>query len=77
MKKFIGVKNSLLGLKIVDDPFYTAFKKGLPFILDEINLCIEDTLDSGLINIDISGIGKVIQEMKEGFCLIANLFFKS
>ena len=78
IQKFIGDKNSLSGLKIVDGPFYTAFKKGLPLILDEINLasehvlqCIEDTLDSGLINIDISGIGKVIQEMKEGFCLIA------
>ena len=78
MQKFIGDKNSLSGLKIVDGPFYTAFKNGLPLILDEINLaseevlqCIEDTLDSGLINIDISGIGKVVQEMKEGFCLIA------
>ena len=78
MQKFIGNKNSLSGLKIVDGPFYTAFKEGLPLILDEINLaseevlqCIEDTLDSGLINIDISGIGKVVQEMKEGFCLIA------
>ena len=78
MQKFIGDKNSLSGLKIVDGPFYTAFKEGLPLILDEINLaseevlqCIEDTLDSGLINIDISGIGKVVQEMKEGFCLIA------
>ena len=78
MQKFIGDKNSLSGLKIVDGPFYTAFKEGLPLILDEINLapeevlqCIEDTLDGGSINIDISGIGKVIQEMKEGFCLIA------
>ena len=78
MQKFIGDKNSLSGLKIVDGPFYTAFKEGLPLILDEINFaseevlqCIEDTLDSGLINIDISGIGKVVQEMKEGFCLIA------
>ena len=78
MQKFIGDKNSLSGLKIVDGPFFTAFKKGLPLILDEINLAsedvlqiIEDTLDSGLINIDISGIGKVTQKMKEGFCLIA------
>ena len=70
MQKFIGDKNSLSGLKIVDGPFYTAFKEGLPLILDEINFaseevlqCIEDTLDSGLINIDISGIGKVVQEM--------------
>ena len=78
MQKFIGDKNSLLGLKIVDGPFYTAFTKGIPLILDEINLaseevlqCIEDTLDSGMINIDISGIGKVKEEKKDGFCLIA------
>ena len=78
MKKFVGDKNSLSGLKIVEGPFYKAFKEGLPLILDEINLateevlqCIEDTLDSKEINIEISGIGKISQKMKEGFCLIA------
>jgi len=78
MQKFIGDKNSISGLKIVDGPFYKAFKYGLPLILDEINLateevlqCLEDTLDSGSINIDISGIGLVTQKKKEGFCLIA------
>ena len=78
IKKFIGNKNSLSGLKIVEGPFLKAFKEGIPFILDEINLaseeilqCIEGALDSGEININISGIGTVTQKKKEGFCLIA------
>ena len=78
IKKFIGNKNSLSGLKIVEGPFFKAFKEGMPLILDEINLaseeilqCIEGALDSGEININISGIGTVTQKKKEGFCLIA------
>ena len=78
MQKFIGDKNSLSGIKVVDGPFYRAFKEGLPLILDEINLaseevlqCIEDTLDSGEINIFIYGIGTVSVKKKDGFCLIA------
>ena len=78
MQKFIGDKNSLSGLKIVEGPFYRAFKEGKPLILDEINLAseevlqiIEGTLDSGEINIEISGIGFVNQKKKDGFCLIA------
>ena len=62
-------------MKIVDEPFYMDFKEGLLLIIEEINLaseevlqCIEDTLDSRLININISGIGKVVQKMNEGFC---------
>ena len=78
MKKFIGDKNSLSGIKIVDGPFYKAFKEGIPLILDEINLaseevlqCIEDTLDSEEINIFSYGIGTISVKKKEGFCLIA------
>ena len=78
IKKFIGNKNSLSGLKIVEGPFLRAFKEGIPLILDEINLasedilqCIEGALDSGEININISGIGNITQKKKEGFCLIA------
>jgi MoxR-like ATPase len=76
--KFIGNKNSLSGLKIVEGPFLRAFKEGIPLILDEINLasedilqCIEGALDSDEININISGIGAISQKKKEGFCLIA------
>ena len=78
MQKIIGDKNSISGLKIVEGPFYRAFKEGKPLILDEINLaseevlqCIEGTIDSGEINIDISGVGLVNQKKKDGFCLIA------
>ena len=38
MQKFMGDKNSLSGLEIVDGPFIKAFKNGIPLILDEINL---------------------------------------
>ena len=78
MQKFMGNKTSLSGLEIVDGPFLKAFKKGIPLILDEINLapeevlqCIEEALDSGEINIEISGIGNISCKKKEGFCLIA------
>ena len=78
MQKFMGNKNSLSGLEIVDGPFIKAFKGGIPLILDEINLaseevlqCIEEALDSGEINMEISGIGNVNYKKKEGFCLIA------
>ena len=78
IKKFVGDKNSLSGIKIVDGPFFKAFKEGIPLILDEINLaseevlqCIEGSLDSGEINVVIPGIGLVKQKKKEGFCLIA------
>ena len=78
MRKLMGDKKCLSGLKIVDGPFFEAYKKGIPLILDEINLasqevlqCIEDALDSKVINIEISGIGHVTQKMGEGFCLIA------
>ena len=78
IKKLVGDKNSLSGLKIVEGPFYKAFKEGIPLILDEINLaseevlqCIEGALDKGEINKEIKGIGLVKQKKKEGFCLIA------
>ncbi len=74
IKKFIGNKNYLSGLKIVEGPFFKAFKEGIPLILDEINLaseeilqCIEGALDSGEININISGIGTVTQKKKKDF----------
>ena len=78
IQKCVGDKNSLSGLKIIEGPFYKAFKEGIPLILDEINLaseevlqCIEGALDKGEINIVIQGIGLVKQKKKEGFCLIA------
>ena len=78
MQKFMGNKSSLSGLEIVDGPFLKAFKGGIPLILDEINLapeevlqCIEEALDSGEINMEISGIGNIHCKKKEGFCLIA------
>ena len=78
MQKFMGNKNSLSGLEIVDGPFLKAFKNGIPLILDEINLaseevlqCIEEALDSGEINMEITGIGNINCKKREGFCLIA------
>ena len=78
MQKFMGNKSSLSGLEIVDGPFLKAFKKGIPLILDEINLApeevlqsIEEALDSGEINMEISGIGNINCKKKDGFCLIA------
>ena len=78
MQKIMGDKNCFSGINIVDGPFLEAFKKGVPLILDEINLasqevlqCIEDALDSKIIDIEISGIGHLTQKMEEGFCIIA------
>ena len=78
MQKFMGNENSLSGLEIVDGPFLKAFKNGIPLILDEINLaseevlqCIEKALDTGEINMEVSGIGRIICKKKDGFCLIA------
>ena len=78
MQKFIGDNNFFSGLEIIDGPFLKAFKEGIPLILDEINLaseevlqCIEEALDSGEINMEISGIGHVSCKKGEGFCLIA------
>ena len=78
IQKFMGNKNSLSGLEIFDGPFLKAFKNGIPLILDEINLaseevlqCIEESLDSGEINMEISGIGNINCKKKDGFCLIA------
>ena len=78
MQKFMGNKKSLSGLEIVDGPFLKAFKNGIPLILDEINLaseevlqCIEQAIDCGEINMEISGIGNINCKKKDGFCLIA------
>ena len=78
MQKLVGDKNSISGIEVVDGPFLRAFKTGIPLILDDINLAseevlqsIEAALDSGEINIDIPGIGKINCEKKGGFCLIA------
>ena len=78
IKKVVGDKNSLSGLKIKEGPFFKAFKEGIPLILDEINLaseevlqCIKGALDKGEINTPIQRIGLVNQKKKEGFCLIA------
>ena len=78
IQKFIANENTLIGLQIVDGPFLKAFKEGIPLILENINLasedilqCIEEALDYGEINMDISGIGNIHYEKKEGFCLIA------
>ena len=78
MIKLSGDEEFLSGMKKVEGKFFKAFKQGIPLILDEINLApqevlqsIEDALDSNVINIEIPNIGKVQQEMKKGFCLIA------
>ena len=78
MLKLMGDENYLSGMKKVEGKFFKAFKEGIPLILDEINLasqdvlqCIEDALDSKVINIEIPNIGMVQQEMNKGFCLIA------
>ena len=78
IKKLIVNKSSISVIKIVEGPFYKAFKNGMPLILDEINFAsqevlqfIESALDNKLINIEIPGIGLVNQKMEKGFCLIA------
>ena len=78
MQKFVCDTNVLSEMEIVDGPFLKAFKEGIPLILDEINLaseevlqCIEEALDSGEINMEISGIGHVNSKKGKGFCLIA------
>ena len=74
IKKVVGDKNSLSGLKIKEGPFFKAFKEGIPLILDEINLaseevlqCIEGALDKGEINTPIQRIGLVNQKKKKDF----------
>ena len=75
--KIIEDKNYYSGIKILEGPFYKAFKYGIPLILDGVNSvseevlqCIESSLDSKMINIEIPKIGLIKQEMNEGFCLI-------
>ena len=75
---YIGDQNSFAGIKSVDGPFIEAFRDGYPLLLDEINLaskevlqCIEESLDSKILSIEISG--KPLQEIKAhpDFTLIA------
>jgi len=75
---YIGDQNSFAGIKSVDGPFIEAFRDGFPLLLDEINLaskevlqCIEESLDSKILSIEISG--KPLQEIKAhpDFTLIA------
>ena len=60
MKTQTGHKAFLSGIKIILLEFFRSFKKGIPLIPDEINLasqevlqCIEDTLVTETINIEI------------------------
>ena len=78
IKKLVPDINSKSGLKIMDGPFYKAFKYGIPLILDSIDFVpeeifksIEAALDSKEISVEIPKIGLIRQKMKEGFCLIA------
>ena len=78
IKKLFLDKNSKTGFKIIDGPFYKAFKYGIPLILkgidlvsEEIFTSIEAALDSKEISVEIPKIGLIRQKMKEGFCLIA------
>jgi len=75
---YIGDQNSFAGIKSVDGPFIEAFRDGYPLLLDEINLaskevlqCIEESLDSKILSIEISG--KPLQEIRAhpDFTLIA------
>jgi len=43
-QKLMSDKTFLSGIKIVDGPFYKAFKNGIPLILDEINLASPEVL---------------------------------
>lgn len=60
--RYIGDEKSWAGISHQDGPFYIAFTEGKVLLLDEINLaspsvlqCIEEALDSKVLNIDIPG----------------------
>lgn len=60
--KIVGEKNSLAGISSQDGHFLKPFKYSHPLLLDEINLasqavlqCIEESLDSLVISIEIPG----------------------
>lgn len=74
----VGDEDSWSGITYVDGPFIRAFKEGHCLLLDEINLapetilqCIEESLDSGIISVDIPGMPLREIEMSKGFCLVA------
>ena len=69
MKTLTGDKTYLSGIKILEGEILRTFKEGIPLIPDEINSasqevlqCIEDALDSQIINIEIPSIGNAIEE---------------
>ncbi|OHT04875.1 hypothetical protein TRFO_27550 [Tritrichomonas foetus] len=76
--RYVGDVDSWAGISQHDGPFYTAFKEGKILLLDEINLaspsvlqCIEESLDSGVLSIEIPGRPLVPIKMHPQFRLIA------
>ena len=76
--QYIGDSNSPAGIKMVNGPFYEAFKEGHTFLLDEINLAsksvlgaLQEAIGSGTLSVHISGKGLCNITKHENFCLIA------
>ena len=76
--RYVGDENSWAGITQKDGPFYQAFKEGKVLLLDEINLasasvlqCIEESLDSGTLSIEIPGRPLVCVQMDPNFRVIA------
>lgn len=77
--KMVGEdKNSFAGISSQEVHFLKAFKYVHPLLLDEINFasqavlqCIEESLDSEIISIEISGFSLTIIRKHPDFGLIA------
>ena len=78
MGRYIGDKNSWGGIILKEGPYKIASENGYVLLLDEINLaservlqCIEASLDSKVISVEIPGMPLKEIKMNEKFCLIA------
>ena len=76
--RYVGDENSWAGITMKDGPFYEAFSKGKVLLLDEINLappsvlqCIEESLDSGFLSVEIPGRPLKVIKKNKNFRLIA------
>lgn len=76
--RYVGDSNSWAGISHSKGPFITAFEEGHTLLLDEINLAspeclqfIEESLDSGIISVELPGMPLREIYMHENFRLIA------
>lgn len=73
-----GGEESWSNIKFIPGPFTSAFENGYVLLLDEINLgqksvlqCMETALDTGEIEQDVRGCGKIVKKIHPDFIIVA------